>query len=84
MTIGIYTRPASMSADQYDDISLAAGDRWLQHARQFAMHALWQVERSRELFSQGRHSLWTGDIGVAMFLNECLRESARFPTIDVF
>jgi hypothetical protein len=59
-------------------------EHWLQRARQFAMHALWQVERSRELFSQGRHSLWTGDIGVALFLNECLRESARFPTIDVF
>lgn len=59
-------------------------ERWLQRARQFAMHALWQVERSRELFAQGRHSLWTGDIGVALFLNECLRGSARFPTIDVF
>lgn len=58
--------------------------RWLQRARQFAMHALWQVERSRELFSQGRHSLWTGDIGVAIFMNECLRETARFPTIDMF
>jgi hypothetical protein len=57
---------------------------WLHRARQFAMHALWQVERGRELFSQGRHSLWTGDIGAATFLNECLRESARFPTIDVF
>jgi hypothetical protein len=59
-------------------------ERWLHRARQLAMHALWQVERSRELFAQGRHSLWTGDIGVALFLNECLRESARFPTIDVF
>ena len=59
-------------------------ERWLDCARQFAMHALWQVERSRELFSQGRHSLWTGDIGAAMFMNECLRETARFPTIDVF
>ena len=58
--------------------------RWLEAARRFAMHALWQVERSRELFAQGRHSLWTGDIGVALFLNECLRGSARFPTIDVF
>lgn len=58
--------------------------RWLQRARQFAMHALWQVERGRELFSQGRHSLWTGDIGVALFMNECLRETARFPTIDMF
>jgi hypothetical protein len=59
-------------------------ERWLQRARRFAMHALWQVERSRELFAQGRHSLWTGDIGVALFLNECLRGSARFPTIDSF
>jgi lanthionine synthetase-like protein len=58
--------------------------RWLENARRFAMHALWQVERGRELFAQGRHSLWTGDIGVALFLNECLRGSARFPTIDVF
>ncbi len=57
---------------------------WLTRAREFAMHALWQVERARELFAQGRHSLWTGDIGVALFLNECLRGSARFPTIDVF
>jgi hypothetical protein len=59
-------------------------ERWLQRARQFAMHVLWQVERSRELFSQGRHSLWTGDIGAALFLAECVRGSARFPTIDVF
>jgi hypothetical protein len=59
-------------------------ERWLHRARRFAMHALWQVERSRELFSQGRHSLWTGDIGAALFMNECLRETARFPTIDVF
>lgn len=59
-------------------------ERWLHRARRFAMHALWQVERSRELFSQGRHSLWTGDIGAALFMNECLRATARFPTIDVF
>ncbi|MET0413179.1 MAG: LanC-like protein [Polyangiaceae bacterium] len=58
--------------------------RWLERAQRFAMHALWQVERGRELFSQGRHSLWTGDLGVAIFLNECLRETARFPTVDVF
>lgn len=58
--------------------------RWLERARSFAMHALWQVERARELFSQGRHSLWTGDIGVALFLSECLRGSARFPMVDSF
>jgi len=48
------------------------------------MHALWQVERGRELFGQGRYSLCTGDIGVALDLHECLQASARFPTLDVF
>ena len=49
-----------------------------------AMHSLWQVELSRDLFGQARHTLWTGDIGVAAYLCECLRGTARFPTIDVF
>ncbi len=49
-----------------------------------AMHSLWQVELSRDLFGQARHTLWTGDIGVAAYLCECLRATARFPTIDVF
>jgi len=59
-------------------------EHWLSRARQFAMHSLWQVERGRELFGQGRYSLWTGDIGVALYLHECLQASARFPTLDVF
>lgn len=59
-------------------------EKWLARAREFAMHSLWQVELSRELFGQARHTLWTGDIGVAAYLCECLRATARFPTIDVF
>ena len=59
-------------------------EKWLTHAREFAMHSLWQVELSRDLFGQARHTLWTGDIGVAAYLCECLRATARFPTIDVF
>ena len=31
-----------------------------------------------------RHSLWTGDIGLAIFLWDCLHETPRFPTLDVF
>jgi hypothetical protein len=43
-----------------------------------------QVERARELFGQGRYTLWTGDLGVALFLHECLRANGRFPSVDVF
>jgi hypothetical protein len=57
------------------------GDRlWLERARAFAMHAIDQVERAEN----GRYSLWTGDVGAALFLSSCLTEDARFPTIDVW
>jgi hypothetical protein len=31
-----------------------------------------------------RHSLWTGDPGVAIYLWDCIRGGADFPTLDVF
>jgi hypothetical protein len=31
-----------------------------------------------------RHSLWTGDPGVACFLWNCVSGAAAFPTLDVF
>jgi hypothetical protein len=30
------------------------------------------------------HSLWTGDLGFAIFLWDYLRAEARFPTLEVF
>ncbi len=57
---------------------------WLERARAFAMHARWQVEASREVFSPPRHTHWTGDIGVAVFLHECIDAKARFPMFDSF
>jgi hypothetical protein len=57
---------------------------WLDRARSFAMRSIRQCEQARELFAQGRYSLWTGDLGVAAFLHECIRATARFPMIDVF
>lgn len=53
---------------------------WLGRARRFAMHALDQVERS----SPPWHSLFTGDLGVALCLNSCLDADARFPALDWF
>ena len=31
-----------------------------------------------------RYSLWTGDLGFAIYLWDCVRANAQFPTLDVF
>jgi len=57
---------------------------WLDRARRFAMHAIEQVEDARLAHGQGRHSLWTGDVGVALYLAGCIAGDSAFPTLDVF
>ncbi|MEE1656926.1 LanC-like protein [Microvirga sp. CF3062] len=56
---------------------------WLDRARRFAMHAIMQSDAEAAYLGCRRFSLWTGDIGLACFLWECVRGSARFPTVDV-
>jgi lanthionine synthetase-like protein len=59
------------------------GDRmWLGRARRFAVHAVEQVRRERETVGHGRYSLFTGDIGVALYLRACLDEDPAFPIIE--
>jgi hypothetical protein len=58
--------------------------RWRDRARAFAMHAIAQFEAETAQVGRLRHSLWTGDIGLASFLWDCLRGRAEFPTLDVF
>jgi Lanthionine synthetase C-like protein len=58
-------------------------ERWLERARRFAVHALGQVERLRAANGRGRYSLWTGDIGTALFAAACLDADARYPILDV-
>jgi hypothetical protein len=58
-------------------------ERWLQHARRFAVHALGQVERLRAVNGRGRYSLWTGDVGTALFVAACLEVDARYPILDI-
>ena len=58
--------------------------RWRERARAFAMHAIAQFEDETQRTGRLRHSLWTGDIGLAIFLWDCLRGRAEFPTLDVF
>jgi hypothetical protein len=47
-------------------------ERWLTRARAFALHASAQVERSRSHYGRGRHTLWTGDLGTALYLADCI------------
>jgi lanthionine synthetase-like protein len=58
--------------------------QWLARARAFAMHAIVQCEDDAMRYGQMRYSLWTGDLGLAIYLWNCIRGSATFPTLDVF
>jgi hypothetical protein len=53
-------------------------ERWLERARRFAVHALGQVRR-RE---RGRYSLFTGDLGVAVYAADCLDGRSAYPIVD--
>jgi hypothetical protein len=52
-------------------------ERWLERARRFAVHALAQVKRQN-----GRYSLWTGDIGVALYASDCIEGRGRLPVLE--
>src|SRR6266508_343035 len=51
---------------------------WLERARRFAVHAFEQVERR----GNGRYSLWTGDVGVALYAADCLEGRSAYPVMD--
>lgn len=57
-------------------------EQWLDRARRFAMHALAQARRQRAARGRGRYSLFTGDLGVALFLAACLDARAAYPILD--
>lgn len=48
--------------------------KWLDRARSFAMHSL---ERRN-----GRFTLWTGEIGLALYLLACIGENSSWPLLD--
>jgi hypothetical protein len=58
-------------------------ERWLERARRFAVHALVRAERIAAANGRRRYSLFTGDVGTALFAAACLDADARFPVIDV-
>jgi hypothetical protein len=54
-------------------------ERWLERARAFAMHAAAQIESSRSEDGRGRYTLWTGDLGTALYLADCIDEIGQLP-----
>jgi len=54
-------------------------ERWLTRARTFAMHAAGQVEHSRSHYGRGRYTLWTGDLGTALYLADCTDGGGELP-----
>ena len=54
-------------------------ERWLMRARAFAMHAAAQVEHSRSDYGRGRYTLWTGDLGTALYLADCIDGRGQLP-----
>jgi hypothetical protein len=54
-------------------------ERWLARARSFAMHAGGQVEHSRAEYGRGRYTLWTGDLGTALYLADCADGRGKVP-----
>jgi hypothetical protein len=59
-------------------------DIWLSRARRFAMHAIGQADRGLAQYGQRKYSLWTGDVGLALYLWDSVRVSSAFPMMDVF
>ena len=56
--------------------------RWLERARAFAMHAIAQSDRMANEHGRRRHSLWTGDAGVACYVWGCVTGDAALPNLD--
>jgi len=59
-------------------------EMWLDRARQFAAHAISQCEAVKRQYGQYRYTLWTGDLGLAIFLSHCIESDDRLPTQDFF
>jgi hypothetical protein len=58
--------------------------RWIDRARRFAMHAIAQSRAHRAEYGTARFSLWTGDLGVALFLADSIRGEGGVPTLTAW
>jgi Lanthionine synthetase C-like protein len=59
-------------------------ERWLARARAFSMHGIVQTQAHAQQYGQIRYSLWTGDLGFAIYLWDCIHGVGAFPTLETF
>jgi hypothetical protein len=48
------------------------------------MHVIVQTDVDAKRCAQMRYSLWTGDLGFAIYLWDCIHAGATLPSPDVF
>lgn len=59
------------------------GDQmWLERARLFAMQAIAQSHENIARYGRRRFTLWSGDLGLAVFLEACLKGEPHMPMLD--
>ena len=63
---------------------ITSESRWRALYEVHAMTAIAQCREARVQYGKARYSLWTGDVGLAIYLWNCLTTEPRFPTVDVF
>ena len=56
---------------------------WLYRSRRFAVHSLDQVKRLHTQRGRGRYSLFTGDIGAALYAADCIDGRGRYPIFEL-
>ncbi len=59
-------------------------DKWQSRARAFAMSAIAQRTARMEAGEAAKCSLWEGDMGLALYLADCIEEKSEFPNLDYF
>lgn len=63
----------------------STGDEiWLPRARRFALHAGVQVATARRRHGRDRYSLWTGDLGDAVYLHHASSARPKCRPLDPF
>lgn len=58
-------------------------EKWLHHARAFAMHAIHQANQRKKKVGSFRPGLLTGDLGLALYLRACIEPDERWPLLDM-
>jgi hypothetical protein len=66
------------------ELARRTGDEvWLDRAQQFAIHAMQQCYGWRQTHGIASASLWTGDLGVALYVDAVLRNDPHMLSYDI-